>query len=168
MIKKFFAWTIATAGGAGFVPKAPGTAGTVVGIPLAYWTRNWEFGPKFFFWAAICVIGTWAAKSIDEMVGSSDNQKIVIDEVAGYGITAWTAGASIVTIAAAFVLFRIFDVIKPPPVRQIDRWSKKKAAEKSGSASAWWGGFGVMGDDIFAGFLALAVILILQKFAVLP
>jgi len=166
-IKKFSAWFIATAGGAGFAPKAPGTAGTVVGIPLAYLTYDWAIGPKLIFWSALLAAGIWAAKQIDEMQGSSDNQKIVMDEVVGYGITAWTAGPHLWTIVCAFVLFRIFDVIKPPPIRQLDYWSKKKAADKSSQVAAWYGGFGVMADDVLAGFEALAIVLILQKLAVI-
>jgi phosphatidylglycerophosphatase A len=94
------------------------------------------------------------------MMGTGDNQNIVIDEVIGLGITAWTAGRDLKTLFAAFVLFRFFDVIKPPPVRQVDLWSKRQA-------SPWAGGFGVIADDIVAGFQALAVILVLQYYQVL-
>jgi phosphatidylglycerophosphatase A len=105
---------------------------------------------------------------MDEIMGTKDNQSIVMDEVVGLGVTAWTAGHHTSTLIAAFVLFRAFDILKPPPVRQLDRWSKKKASQKGNASAAWWGGFGVMADDLLAGFEALTVIFILQQLGVLP
>ena len=58
------------------------------------------------------------------------------------------------------MLFRIFDMIKPPPVRQVDTWSKKQS-------SPWWGGFGVIADDIVAAIQALSIILLLQWLKIL-
>lgn len=152
---------IATALGAGLFPVAPGTMGTLVALPLAFLTREWSWPLRIVLWGSLTILGTWAAKVFDQTMGTNDNQNIVIDEVIGLGITAWTAGSDPKTWVAAFFLFRFFDVLKPPPVRQIDRWSKKQS-------SAWWGGFGVIADDIVAGFQGLAVILILQRFSILP
>lgn len=152
---------IGTAGGAGLFPVAPGTVGTLIGLPIAYYTANWDFTARIFLWSAISLIGTWACKEFDRLMGSQDNQNLVIDEVAGMGITAWTLGASSgnwKAWLAAFLIFRFFDVVKIPPVRQIDRWSKK--------GSAWLGGFGVMADDLAAGVQGLLTILILQKLQV--
>lgn len=148
---------IATAGGAGLFPFAPGTAGSVAGLPLAFYTQGFAFWPRVGFWAFLTVIASYAAWQIDEMMGTADNQNIVVDEVIGMGITAWTAGESWLVWATAFFLFRFFDVLKIPPVRQIDRWSKKRT-------HAFWNGFGVIADDIVAGFQGLAVILALQEF----
>jgi phosphatidylglycerophosphatase A len=162
------ATVIATALGAGLIPLAPGTWGTIIAIPLAYLSVDWHWGFRVLLWGAIAVIGTWAAAVFDEVMGTGDNQSIVIDEVLGLGITAWTAGHDLKSWIAAFVLFRFFDVVKPPPIRQVDLWSKKKA--KSGSKSGlsrYWGGFGVMADDVLAGFEALAVIAVLQALKIL-
>lgn len=151
---------VSTALGAGLFPVAPGTAGTLAAMPLAYWVSDWFWPWKVFFWGVLTLVGTLAAGYFDELMGTSDNQNIVIDEVIGLGITSWTAGQDWKTWIAAFLLFRFFDVLKFPPVRQIDQWSKKKS-------SRFWGGFGVIADDMAAGFQALAMILILQAFKIL-
>jgi phosphatidylglycerophosphatase A len=166
--RESFAVVVATALGAGLLPLAPGTWGTLAAVPLAYVTADASFGARALMWVALTVIGTWSAKVLDQTFGSSDNQSIVIDEVIGYGITAWTAGTHPVNIVAAFALFRAFDILKPPPVRQADRWSKKKAAERDSRWAPWWGGFGVLFDDILAGFYGLFVMLLLQRAGFLP
>ena len=157
--KAFIAVTVGTACGSGLVPFAPGTMGTLFGLPFVFYSAGWEWPYRVGLWLALLAIGTWAAKVFDETMGSSDNQCIVIDEVVGIGITAWTAGTDPKALAASFVLFRFFDIFKFPPVRQLDRWSKTQ--------SRWLGGFGVMADDVLAGFQGLAVILLLQYLKVI-
>ena len=158
-------WTavfVGTAGGAGLLPVAPGTFGTLVGLPIAYWTGDWELAPRIALWAAITFAGSWACMRIDALMGSHDNQNLVIDEVVGVGITAWPLMASSATWMqwlAAFVLFRAFDIIKPPPVRWVDTWSK--------SGQGFLGGFGVMADDIIAGLQGLAVLWLLLSWQVI-
>ena len=159
--KSITSFGIATALGAGLFPVAPGTMGTLVAIPLAYWTHSWPVLFQVLFWALLILVGSGSAKVFDEAMGTSDNQNIVIDEVIGLGITAWTAGTAYQSWIAAFVLFRFFDVLKPPPVGQIDQWSKNQS-------SPWLRGFGVIADDMMAGFQALAVILLLQFLHFLP
>jgi phosphatidylglycerophosphatase A len=151
---------VSTALGAGLSPVAPGTMGSIVALPLAWWSNSWDWPCRVALWAALTAIGTWAATAFDRTMGTSDNQNIVIDEVIGLGITAWTAGRDPKLLAASLVLFRFFDIVKPPPVRQIDLWSKKKS--KAPNGSPYWGGFGVIADDIAAGFQGLIVMLILQ------
>lgn len=165
-LRSILAVTVATALGAGLVPKAPGTMGTLVAIPLAWATRNWDWPPRVALWIGLTALGTWAARVLDSLMGTGDNQCIVIDEVIGLGITSWTlsgTGNSVAGWIAAFLLFRLFDIVKLPPVRQVDQWSKKKALEKSPLAP-WWGGFGVIADDIMAGFQGLLVLFLLQYF----
>jgi phosphatidylglycerophosphatase A len=159
-LKSFAALIVATALGAGLFPVAPGTMGTIMALPLAYATRHWDWPIRVVLWSLLTLIGTWSAKVFDQLMQTNDNQNIVIDEVIGLGITAWTAGDDPKNWIAAFVLFRIFDVLKPPPVRGVDRWSKNQA-------SPWWGGFGVIADDMIAGFEALGVMLLLQFLRVL-
>jgi phosphatidylglycerophosphatase A len=144
---------IATAGGAGLLPKMPGTWGTMVGIPIAYFTRDWPILLRVMLWVGITAIGTWSAQVFDQTMQSTDNQNIVIDEVVGMGITGWTAGNNLWGWLAAFILFRLFDVWKPYPIRLVDVWSKKSAA---------WSGFGVMADDILAGIYGLLCMLLIQ------
>jgi phosphatidylglycerophosphatase A len=165
--REFLAVITGTALGAGLVPFAPGTAGTLMAMPLAYATNLDPWLPRVVVWTSLMIAGTWAAKVFDETMGTSDNQNIVMDEVVGYGITAWTAGQHAPTLIASFVLFRFFDIVKPWPVRLIDQWSKKKASER-GSRAAWYGGFGVMADDVAAGFQGLICVLIAQWMGWLP
>lgn len=163
--KVFFSLWIATASGAGLFPVAPGTAGTVAALPVICLTVSWPEWVRVLFWILLTAIGTWAAKVVDETMETHDNQNIVIDEVIGFGVASWTVGPWVgmaesgAAWGAAFILFRFFDGLKPPPVRQIDRWSHKQA---SGRWGGWWGGFGVIADDIAAGFQALAIVMILQ------
>lgn len=159
--KPVLALTVATAAGAGLFPIAPGTMGSLAAMPLAYFTHDWDGLSRVLLWFGLVVVGTWSARVFDETMGTSDNQNIVIDEVVGLGISSWTAGAQPKTWIAAFLLFRFFDVLKPPPVRQVDEWSKK-------SNSPLLRGFGVIADDIVAGFQALAIILLLQVCGILP
>ena len=162
-VRSAWALLIATSGGAGLLPVAPGTFGSIVGFPIAYYTNQWDLAPRLALWIGLTVIGTWSAKVFDELMGSKDNQNIVIDETIGMGITAWTAGTHLETLAAALILFRVFDIWKPWPVRNVDRWSHTQTNSKW---DAWRGGFGVIADDIVAGFQALVIVLILQAFSV--
>jgi phosphatidylglycerophosphatase A len=168
-LRDSFAVVVATAGGAGLFPKAPGTMGTLFAMPLALFIREWPDPLKLAIWIGLAILGTWSAKVFDELMQTGDNQCIVIDEVVGLGITSWTLAHVDGGVAwlAAFFLFRLFDVIKIYPVRLVDRWSKNKAKENTPLAR-WWGGFGVMADDIMAGFQGLVVIVVLQKLHVLP
>ena len=159
MKKKISIW-IATAFGAGLVPFAPGTAGSLVGLPIVYFTASWNLMPRVALYVALTIIGSWAAKVFDDFQGSKDNQHIVIDEVIGQGIAGWSVGTSFIGLLVAFIFFRVFDIFKFPPVRQLDRWSKHQ--------SGAWAGFGVIADDILAGFQGLIVVLVLQHFHVLP
>jgi phosphatidylglycerophosphatase A len=158
---------IGTALGAGLVPFAPGTAGSLAALPLAYFSNEWHWLARVILWLTLLVAGTWAAKVFDETMQTSDNQNVVMDEVVGLGITAWTAGQNPAALVTAFVLFRFFDIVKPWPVRLIDQWSKNKASEGT-PAAQWYGGFGVMADDVAAGFQGLLCMLLLQYFHVLP
>lgn len=145
---------IATAFGAGFSPLAPGTMGSLVALPLCISVAPWTTLQKGLFWLFVLIVGTWASKVVNELVEGNDSSYIVIDEVFGMGITAWTVGLSPPGLLVAFILFRIFDIAKLPPVRQIDTWSK--------SWKSWLGGFGVMADDWVAAIQALAMVMGLQ------
>jgi phosphatidylglycerophosphatase A len=151
---------VATAAGAGLSPVAPGTMGSLVALPIAYFTRHWSWEVRLAFWGFLTLVGTWAAKVFDQLMETRDNQCIVIDEVIGIGITSWTVGDDLKTWCFAFVCFRFFDILKPPPVRQVDRWSKNK--------SAWSAGFGVIADDMVAGLQGLGLIILLQGLHFLP
>jgi phosphatidylglycerophosphatase A len=145
---------IATAGGAGFAPKAPGTAGALVGVfiylamerlRIAAW---YPHAIIFFF-----VVGIWASSRVENLWGH-DSSRIVVDEVVGqmitFGIAAWRGHPlSAFHIALGFGLFRLFDIVKPFPLRRLERLE---------------GGLGVLADDVGAGFYALAALTVVVQY----
>jgi phosphatidylglycerophosphatase A len=141
---------LATAAGAGFLPKAPGTAGSAVGV-LVYLGMHFGGGSAYFVHAILLLLfaGIFAAQRVETFWGH-DSQRIVIDEVIGQMVTFFLAGAarfSWISIIAGFALFRVFDIVKPFPVRQLERLP---------------GGAGVIADDVGAGLYALAGLTLLQ------
>jgi len=135
---------------AGRSPVAPGTVGSAVAALLA----PWLFLPLPLGWrvAALLVVfcgGAWAAGRAARVLGRCDPGSVVIDEVAGQ----WTAmlpfaALSPLGVLAAFVLFRVFDILKPGPV---------------GASESWFeGGPGIMIDDVVAGVCAAAVLAVLS------
>jgi phosphatidylglycerophosphatase A len=135
---------IALGFGAGLAPFAPGTFGTLVAIPLALLLRR--YGGEAEFIVAIVVlllVGAWAADVAGRNLGQRDHGAIVIDEVAAFLLVLYFTGLTAERIAIAFLLFRFFDIVKPPPIRQLD------AAMKNG--------IGVMLDDVLAAGFALIV-----------
>ena len=142
---------IATAGGAGFFPRAPGTAGSLVGVVI-YLLLEWVHAGAYYLHAIIFffVVGIWASSRVEHLWGH-DAQRIVIDEVVGqmitFGIAAGRYELSGVEITAGFGLFRLFDIVKPFPIRLLERFK---------------GGLGVMADDIGAGLYALAALTLVR------
>ena len=132
--------------GAGYVPLAPGTAGTLAAVPLWWalctWLPAWAYLPVT---AAVTLTGMIAAQRAGRYYGVADSGHIVIDEVAGYLVTMAFLPRTAFAAAVGFVLFRICDVLKPPPARFFDRDPR------------WKNGAGVVLDDIFAGIWALAL-----------
>jgi phosphatidylglycerophosphatase A len=142
---------IATFFGSGLSPKAPGTMGTLASMvlwaPMVLWDTPW--------WARVAavvvvfVVGVVASNAVVAHKGE-DPQLIVIDEVAGMGLTLIVASPSWLTLVVGFLCFRLFDIWKPWPVRWADKQVK--------------GGLGVMLDDILAGVYALLALLLFERF----
>ena len=142
------AW--ATFFGAGYVPVAPGTAGTVAAIPL-WWTLSHLPWPIYLLTtAAIASTGIAAAQRAGRYYGVADSGHIVIDEVAGYLVTMLFLPRGWLAALAGFVFFRLFDVLKPPPARFFDRDPR------------WKNGAGVVLDDVAAGVWAWAATWLVQ------
>lgn len=120
----------------GRFPKAPGTAGTVVGV-LLYLLMQ-DLTPLWY--GTVCVgatfLGAWAAGYADRILGTKDSSSIVIDEIAGFLIAMFMIPLAWGYIIAGFMLFRLFDILKPWPLKELQDIS---------------GGPGVMLDDIGAG-----------------
>ena len=144
---------VATAGGIGFAPKAPGTAGAIVGVFIYLLLEGLHLGAYylhviiFFF-----VVGIWASSRMEHLWGH-DAQRIVIDEVVGqmitFGIAAGRYRLPAFYIFLGFGLFRLFDIVKPFPIRRLERFK---------------GGFGVVADDVGAGLYALAVLTLVLRY----
>lgn len=160
--KPWLAFFLATAGGAGYLPAAPGTWGSLVGIlaygivsyplhhfPLGadvFWRGTYYVDSPFILVGAvlaitIAAIGVIASGSVSKFVGRKDPQFVVIDEVSGQFFTYLLALAPLnwKYLLLGFILFRGFDTWKPFPARQ---------------AEAWPSGWGIMADDWMAGVYA--------------
>ena len=144
-----------TVGYSGLFPKAPGTAGTLVSLPLGMLILIYfDAYTLFLATALISIVAIKEINKYEEKTGTHDDKSIVIDELAGMWFAlsvapALTVGMSEVTTLSngfliqsilSFALFRYFDIAKPSIIGRIDREAK--------------GGVGVMGDDIIAGFAA--------------
>ena len=135
---------IATAGYCGYFPVAPGTAGSAAGL-LVYLLVSLA-GSAIVEVAAIALIfaaGAWAATHAERFFGGIDPGPVVIDEVLGMLITLALMPAGWAAMLTGFVLFRVFDVIKPFPADRLETFH---------------GGFGIMADDAMAGVYANLVL----------
>jgi phosphatidylglycerophosphatase A len=140
-----WATVIATAGGAGLSPVAPGTCGTLVAIPLAWALARSGIVVFAAATLVVSVIGIIASSAFCKATGVDDDQRIVIDEVAGYLVTILLVPHSWVNLAIGFFVFRLFDIWKPGPIRLVDERVH--------------GGLGVMLDDLAAGVVGALVML---------
>lgn len=154
--------------GSGLPRRAPGTWGTVGGLIIAMPLLSLGFVPFFILTILSCILGVWICGRTAELMQGHDDPHIVWDEWAGIWITLlplsymgiadnnfWqnvSQELSIFAIVFAFILFRFFDIVKPPPIG----WADKKVA----------GGLGIMLDDIIAGIMA-AVVWVAVMFGVL-
>ncbi len=134
---------LATAAYSGYFPFAPGTVGSGVGL-VVYGLIKWIDPPnvravELAFIVGLFAVGVWAATTAERYFGGVDPGPIVLDEVVGMLVTLAFIPVGITGAVVGFVLFRIFDVIKPFPARQLE---------------ALHGGFGVMADDAMAAIYA--------------
>jgi len=138
-------WSMAaTVFGVGRSPVAPGTVASLVSLPIAWIVM--AYGGPFVLLAlggAVFIFGLWASEVYAVRQGNSDPSECVIDEVAGQFIACAMAPLSIAGFAAAFVLFRLFDISKLWPVSAAERLP---------------GGLGIMTDDLVAGLIAGAIV----------
>ena len=140
------ALVVATVGGVGYSPVAPGTAGSLVAVAILWLAPFSRFGLIAYF-IVVTLVGVWAAHRAEGLIGGKDPGAIVIDEVAGMTLSVLALPLTPAVLVIAFVLFRVFDVVKPPPAR--------------GSQSLR-GGVGVVVDDLIAGLYTLAVVGVLR------
>ena len=135
--------------GSGLSSKAPGTMGTLAAIPLWYLFAQIP-QPVYILLVALCaIVGIFICGSAADKLGVHDHGGIVWDEFVGFWITMTFLPATYVYALLGFVLFRLFDILKPWPIS----WLDKNVG----------GGLGIMIDDVVAGLAAAAVIALLQS-----
>jgi len=135
--------------GSGLAPFAPGTAGTLAAIPLGMLLLML---PTYWQWLSVglaFVLGIWICQRASDELGVHDHGGIVWDEMVGYWLVLIFMPATVTGFAAAFVLFRFFDIVKPWPIRWFDRKLK--------------GGLGIMLDDVLAALFALLTWLLIGR-----
>jgi phosphatidylglycerophosphatase A len=139
---------IATLGGIGFSPAAPGTVASIVSLPFA-WAITWFAGRGVLLGASVLalLLGAWACELYARAKGQSDPSECVVDELAGQWIACAFAPFTLVGFGLAFFLFRVFDILKPWPIS----WLEKELP----------GGAGIMADDVAAGVAAGVILMIL-------
>ena len=155
---------LATGFYSGYSPKAPGTAGTAVMAVLCwilfhYWPAAAQWPVLLMIAAAVFASGVVTANRVvdcgifagdrDDARQAKDPKQVVIDEFAGYLVTLLGMGSSPGVLVAAFLAFRFFDILKPPPIRLTERLPR---------------GWGIMVDDVAAGVYANLVLRVIYAF----
>jgi len=136
--------------GSGLSPFAPGTMGTLIAIPFAFALKGLE-APAF--WVALFLLfwlGVYVCDRVSQKLGVHDHGGIVWDEMVGYWLSIAFVPLQWHWLLAAFVLFRFFDIVKPWPIRELDKKVR--------------GGFGIMIDDILAAVFTIVCLALLQRF----
>lgn len=141
---------IALGFGTGLAPFAPGTAGTLLAFPLYFLLKAW-LSPLYFFGAILVFfgIGVWACERTGRDLGIADHGGMNWDEVVAMLLVLMLTPEHWAWWGLAFVAFRFFDIVKPPPIRHVDRKIE--------------GGLGVMFDDIVAAFYTLLVLAVVKR-----
>ncbi|MBD3305849.1 phosphatidylglycerophosphatase A [candidate division KSB3 bacterium] len=129
---------ITTGGLAGYAPVAPGTMGTVVAVPVYWLLMKLGWAPYLIVSLTLFWLGIQGADRIELATAQKDSGIIVIDEIVGYLITMLFLPERGVLVVVGFFVFRLLDILKPYPIRRLDRAPNLK-------------GFGVMMDDVLAG-----------------
>jgi phosphatidylglycerophosphatase A len=141
---------LATWWGVGYVPRAPGTAGTIAAIPFFLLLSRLPLSVYLPCVLGIGLVACWAAGEAERIFREKDSQRIVIDEAVGLFITMTALPPTWPYLIGGFCLFRCFDILKPPPIRLIERKVK--------------GGYGVVLDDVLAGIYAQISLRIIAAF----
>ena len=136
--------------GTGLTPRLPGTVGTLLAIPLWWWLSDLDVILYLAITGCAFLIGIWICNHAMGKLGPHDHPGIVFDEIVGYLLALVVVPTSVGWLLLSFVLFRFFDIVKPWPIGWLDRRIH--------------GGFGVMLDDLAAGFYTAVIILAARAF----
>ena len=134
--------------GSGLFPKAPGTAGTLLTVPLVYFLQQQSLLTYVLVTLFVVFTGSWICGYAAKKLQVHDHAAIVYDEVAGFLITMFMVPAGWYWMLSGFILFRFLDAVKPWPISWFDQNVH--------------GGFGIMLDDVIAGMLSLCCLLSVQ------
>lgn len=150
--RTWWAWVVGTWFGAGFMKPGPGTYGSVAAVLIWYLVAqhvsvHWLPLITLGMAAAATAIGIPAATRVAQESGRSDPQIVVVDEVAGQWLTLMFCVPVVPFALIGLLCFRVFDILKPPPVRQLERLPA---------------GIGIIADDLAAGVYALLLQVVLQ------
>jgi phosphatidylglycerophosphatase A len=133
--------------GAGYSPIAPGTAGTLLSIPIYLVLSRIPFPLYELTLVTFFFLSSWISDQAQRYWGKKDDPRIVIDEMMGFLITMLWLPKTTLFIVLGFFLFRFFDIVKPPPIRILERVK---------------GGYGVVLDDVLAGIYANIILQIVH------
>lgn len=137
--------------GAGLAPVAPGTIGTLAAVPPLVLIKYLGGPSEFIFFIVLVPLALWSSNVASISLGRDDPPEVVIDEAAGFCLSVFLLPLTFLNLCLGFLLFRLFDILKPFPIGMIDRRLK--------------GGLGIVLDDIVAGLFAnLAARIILALF----
>lgn len=136
--------------GSGLAPKAPGTWGTLAAVPFLFLWQYLPWPAYLLMLVTTFALGVYICQSVSNKLGVHDHGGIVWDEFVGLWLTFFMVELTWESILIGFVLFRIFDILKPFPIKWLDKKVK--------------GGFGIMIDDILAGVFAAVILQILMTY----
>jgi phosphatidylglycerophosphatase A len=138
---------LATGLGVGYVPRVPGTMGTLLAIPIFLLLSS--IPSPVYEWTIIAFffLACWVSDKAQNHWAKRDDQRIVIDEIVGFFTAMMWLPRTALFITLGFVLFRFFDIAKPPPVRRLEQMR---------------GGYGVVLDDVMAGVYANIVLQVIR------
>jgi len=137
---RFLALFLASNAGLGYSPIVSGTVGTIAGLPVFFLLAGLSAPLYGLAWLILFAVAVWASEQAGRIYGVADDGRIVIDELAGYLVTVAFLPFTWWNALLGFFWFRVFDILKPPPVNWIDQKMKN--------------GFGVVLDDVLAGVYA--------------
>jgi len=141
---------LATGFGVGYSPIAPGTLGTIITIPLYYFLSAIRSPLYEITLIAFIFLSVWISENAEIFFGKRDDPRIVIDEMMGFLITMLWVPKTVRFIILGFFLFRFFDILKPFPIRRLEKRLK--------------GGWGVVLDDVMAGVYANIILQLIYLF----
>lgn len=135
----YFIVILATGFGVGYSPISPGTLGTLLALPIYSFLSGIPFPLYEITLAGFFFLSVWVSEKAGAVFGKKDDRRIVIDEIMGFFVTMLWIPKTTFWVTIGFVLFRLFDILKPPPIRLVEKAR---------------GGYGVILDDVVAGVYA--------------